>query len=489
MSRQSSVGAKAPLIAGAAAVEQHLDDPADALDALGLMRIALEAAADDAGSRALLAAADVLLFPQGMWTSANPAQAIAPWNPGIRSIAADIGVLQQSLLGRACAMIAAGTAEIVLVCGAEAKYRALRGQILGVPVHDAATTGAPDERMMPAHEIITREEIERGLPVPARQYAMIDTALRCANGLSPEQHQQELAALWSRFSAVAVDNPHAWNRTFVDPTGMRQAPMVAWPYTKLHCSQWNVDQAAGLVLCSADVADRRGVSRDRRVFAALGVESNLMVPMTHRREIHRSPAVAAVRGAVVEHLGRDTPDIEHLDLYSCFPAAVQVQARELGIDPQRRLTVTGGMTFGGGPLNTYTLQATVAMVAALRHHPDDTGLVTNVSGMLTKFGAAVWSCRPPIDGFRTVDVTAQATATTGVVAVDPGHVGTAEVVTYTVAYDRGTPTLGVVVGDTPSGQRVIASTSDPDLMAEMVTTEWCGRPIEVRGENLLGHAD
>ena len=486
MNRESSVSPVAPVIVGASAIQQRFDDPSGAPNALHLMRTALEAAADDAGSRDLLAAAEIVMMPQGMWSTANPAQVVAPWNTGIRSVVADIGVLQQTLLSRACSLIAGGDAEIVLVCGAEAKHRALRGQILGIDLADPATTGSPHERIVPAHEILTGEEIDRGLPVPARQYAMIDTALRAHEGASPREHVDELAALWSGFSAVAVDNPDAWNRSFADPDAITSAPMWAWPYTKLLCSQWNVDQAAGIIICSATAAARFGIAADRRVFAHVGVESNLMVPMTLRAEVHRSPAVAAVRTAVRDHLGRDTPDIEHVDLYSCFPAAVRVQARELGIDPSRPLTITGGMTFGGGPLNNYTLQALVAMVRVLRDHPDADGLVTNVSGMLTKFGASVWSCRPPTTGYRSADVTDAATATTGTVAVDPDHDGPARVVTYTVAYDRGAPTTGIVLGTAPGGRRVLATTSDADLLADMVTTDWCGRAVTLRGPDVLG---
>lgn len=38
-------------------------------------------------------------------------------------------------------------------------------------------------------------------------------------------------------------------------------------------------------------------------------------------------------------------EVDHVDLYSCFPSAVQVAAAELGLpvdDPARPLTVTGG---------------------------------------------------------------------------------------------------------------------------------------------------
>lgn len=475
----------AAMIVGAAAVQQRFDDPLEAFDALALMRTALEGAADDAGSRNLLDAADVVLMPQGMWVSVNPAQAVAPWNPGLHSIVADIGVLQQTLVSRACSMVASGVADVVLVCGAEAKFRALRAQITGITLDEPTTTGAPDERLVPAHEIITREEIERGLPVPARQYALIDTALRSHEGRSPAEHVDELARLWSGFSDVAVANPSAWNRTPVDADGMRTAPMLAWPYTKLHCSQWNVDQAAGIIICSAAAADHHGISQHQRVHAHVGVESNLMVPMTMRADVHRSPAVGAIRDAIRGHIGVDAPDIDQVDIYSCFPAAVRVQARELGLDADRQLTVTGGMTFGGGPLNNYTLQSLAKMVHVLREHPDATGLVTNVSGMLTKVGASVWSCRPPGAPFAALDVTDAATAATATTAVDPDHVGPATVLTYTVAVDRDVPTMGVVLADTASGQRVLATTTDPAVMADMLTTDWCHRHVDVAGPALL----
>ena len=41
-------------------------------------------------------------------------------------------------------------------------------------------------------------------------------------------------------------------------------PMYAAPYTKWHCSQWNVDQASAFVLCSAEAADALGRARDER---------------------------------------------------------------------------------------------------------------------------------------------------------------------------------------------------------------------------------
>ncbi len=478
----------APVIVGAGVAQQRFDDPSHALEASLLMRAALENAADDAGTRALLDAADTLLIPQGTWPYRNPGEIAAPWNPALRTIVAAIGVLQQTLLGRACAMVADSSADIVLVCGGETKFRALRSLITGIAVVDTATAGVPDERLEPAHEILTAEEIARGLQVPARQYAMIDTALRHAQGLTAEQHVELLADLWLGFSRVAAANPDAWTRNVVDHDTLINAPasnpMIAWPYTKLHCSQWNVDQAAGLIICSASTAERFGIARDRWVFAHAGVESNLMVPFTRRADLHRSPAVAVVGDAVRDHCGVAAADFEHLDIYSCFPAAVRVQMAELALGADRQLTVTGGMTFGGGPLNNYTLQAVAAMTRALRADPTSRGLVTNVSGMLTKFGASAWSCTPPTRPFAALDVSSDAAKATPVTTVDPDYAGTAATVTYTVACDKGTPVQGIVIGTSPDGRRCLASTTDLRLMNDMLTNDWCDRTVNVDGSSL-----
>ena len=485
----------APIIVGAGVALQRFDDPSQGVEAAVLMQRALENAADDAGSRAILHNADALLIPQGTWPYANPGSIVAPWNPHLRTTVADLGVLQQTLLSRACSMVADGSADVVLVCGGEAKYRALRGQITGVAPADSPTEGVPHERLTRSDDILTPEEIRRGLVVPARQYAMIDTALRYAQGLSAAQHVEVLADLWSGFNAVAIANPHAWSRTviprntFVDAppsTLMAANPMLAWPYRKLHCSQWNVDQAAGLIVCSAAAAERFAIPRERWVFAHVGIESNMIVPLTRRAALHRAPAVRVAGDAVLAHCGIAPDDFDHLDIYSCFPAAVRVQTAELDIDDHRALTITGGMTFAGGPFNNYTLQAVAEMTHVLRANPTTKGLVTNVSGMLTKYGMSAWSCQPPARPFESLDVSAIAAAATTTVSVDADYHGPARVASYTVTYDKGLPLLGIVIADTPGGQRCLARSSAADLVADMVTNEWCGRSIAVQAEALCG---
>ena len=73
---------------------------------------------------------------------------------------------------------------------------------------------------------------------------------------------------------------------------------------------------------------------------------------------------------------------------------MRVQQRELGLPLDGTPTVMGGMAFAGGPFNNFSYQSTAAIVGRLRDAPGTTGLVTTVSGLLTKPGLAVWSTEP-----------------------------------------------------------------------------------------------
>ena len=143
--------------------------------------------------------------------------------------------------------------------------------------------------------------------------------------------------------------------------------MVAFPYTRLLCSQWNVDQAAALVFaCDGRGARARRPHRPPRVPGRrCGVERD-------GADVHpgRGPAVAGVRARVA---GRARPrgcrDRRHrpardLQLLPIGGRAAAGRARHLD---RRPVSVTGGMTFGGGPLNNFVLQSTVAMAERLRH--------------------------------------------------------------------------------------------------------------------------
>lgn len=64
--------------------------------------------------------------------------------------------------------------------------------------------------------------------------------------------------------------------------------------------------------------------------------------------------------------------------------------------------------------------------------------------------------------------------------VDAEHVGPAEVVSWTVDHQSGEPFRAVVVCDTPSGARTLASTGDTAVCVAMLDGDWTGQPVSVR---------
>jgi len=476
---------RTPVLVGVAAVQQREDDPARALEPLELMIRALEAAADDAGCRELLTKADSVRAPRGFWDYPDPCRQIAVrfGAANVHTLVAELGILQTTLFGDAARDIAGGRADIVLLTGGEAKYRALRSQITGVQAGLTKVAGEPDVVQRPTGEILSAREINSGLAMPVNQYAMMENALRGAEGQTLDAHRREVAALWAGMSRVAAGNPDAWNREGLAEDAIREPVgknrMLAFPYTKLHNSQWNVDQAAGLILCSAETAERLGIDRDRWVLPLAVADSNLMIPMTERALPHRSFGFLHAGRRVFARVGADIADVDYLELYSCFPIAVRAQMRELGVDAARSVTSTGGMAFGGGPLNNFVLQAMVKMAQTLRADPGSLGLVTAVSGMLTKQGVSLWSTEPRGGSFVFDDVSDEVRRDSATRAIVDGASGDARVVTYTVLYSGDAPSQGILLCDVADGRRALVDVRDPEILAAMTQEEYCGRDVRL----------
>jgi acetyl-CoA C-acetyltransferase len=480
---------------GAATVQQHNDAEGD--EAVDLMIEAIRRAGADSGNPALPEHANLVAVPRGSWGYTDPARLIAAAaGAEARTVLAQLGVLQQTLLTRACAAIASGQADVAAVCGGEARERSRLISRSGQTDHERADAGPrPDEVLVPDGNIVDPLELQCGLAVPAHQYAMMENALRAADGQGVPAHADAIADLWAGFSRVAAGNPDAWSRVPVPPGELSQPSernrLIAFPYNRLHVSQWNVNQAAALIFASAEAAERLGIASERWVFPLAAAESNTMIPLVRREDLHRCPGVAAAGSRALELGGVHLDDIRYIDLYSCFPVAVRIQARELGLrDDQddRPLTVTGGMTFAGGPLNNYVLQATVKMAELLRASTPERsksasiGLVSAVSGMLTKQAFALWSNRPPepAGGFPHADVSEETEHRTPTCPSRPSYDGPATVASYTVTGGPEGTQRCIAVADLPDGSRTIATSSDRQLTRAMTTEEWCGRQIAIR---------
>src|SRR4051794_7268065 len=263
-----AIDPRTPVLVGVGSITQPNDDrdPDVLLEPVDLMVAAVRAAAEDAHAPGLLAEVEVIAVPKGIWGYQDPGRFVAERIGAAattRTVLAEVGILQQTLIDQACAAIAAGDVQVAVICGGEARNRAVRAARAGVEASEVDAPGPPDDLQLPAGEIITGVEIERDLAVPAHQYALVESVLRHVDGLSAEQQRARLGALWGDFARVAGGNPHAWDQTAPTADDIARAAsdnrMIASPYTKRLCSQWNVDQGAALLLTTVAAAERAGV--------------------------------------------------------------------------------------------------------------------------------------------------------------------------------------------------------------------------------------
>jgi acetyl-CoA acetyltransferase len=189
---------------------------------------------------------------------------------------------------------------------------------------------------------------------------------RCAQRReSIAQHSRASAALWSRFSHVAANNRTRGSRA--DAVGGDREPsetnrLVAFPYTKFLVANMVVDLGAALIVCRWT---RRAGTASRAMRWIFPHACTDVFETTRRRARDAArPGRDPRRGRRALALaGVDAEQVAHVDLYSCFPSAVQIAAAEVGFAPERDLTVTGGLTFAGGPFNSYVMHSSRRSVA------------------------------------------------------------------------------------------------------------------------------
>jgi acetyl-CoA C-acetyltransferase len=312
---------------------------------------------------------------------------------------------------------------------------------------------------------------------------MFENALRSAAERSIDDHIRHISRLWAGFSRVATENPYAAQPVALSAEAIgTPGPsnrMIGFPYPKLMNSNNNVNQAAAVLICSVDRARSLGIARERFVFPQVGSEAADTPYVSHRRNMSSSPAISAAGKALFELAGIGVDDVGYIDLYSCFPSAVQVAATELGIGLDRQLTITGGLTFAGGPWNNYVSHSIATMAETLRRNPGTLGLCSANGGLLTKHALGLYSTEPPSYAFRVVrpDVPGRKAARH---VTDANVTGPALIESYTVMHDnQGEPETALVTALLPDASRTWRSSQRADLLSRMITQEFCGMPVHL----------
>ena len=477
-----------PLICGVAQATWREDSP----DPIAMCAQVARAAAADAGAgSAVLEGVDAV----GVVDIASRRWA----DPGAL-VAAELGMepeltLRTELGGDGPVRLAAdlgrrvqdGELDCALLCGAEALATAARAMAAGEepagwpPLDDGA---APDVVIGDAQVPHTEAEFAANMIAPVVIYPLFEYGLWQEQGGSIQEHRDRLGLLWGRFAAVARENPLSW---VADPPGAGEIStpspenrLVTLPYTKLLNSNITTDQAAALIICSQEFADRVGVPAERRVYPLAFGQATDHWFVTSRERLDRSPAAAIASRGTLEAAGTSIDEVALLDIYSCFPSAVQMACDGLGIDPwtdSRDPTVTGGLTFFGGPGNNYVTHSLAAMAGKLRENPGETGLCTAVGWYMTKHGAAVLGSAEPEGPLAFFDGAAEASRLPRREMAE-GREGLATAEAASVVYDReGSPTVATVTAIFSDGARGVGKSDDAGFMELLADAPATGIPL------------
>jgi acetyl-CoA C-acetyltransferase len=402
------------------------------------------------------------------------------------------GNTPQWLVNRTAEEIARGECEIALLAGAEYIASLLGAMKQGVdlgwangPDHDP---GSDPEEIGDQRPGTTEVERRYGLHFPVNVYPLFENALRGQAGRSPEKHLKWLGEFFSPFSKVASQNPYAWFPTFRSPeeisTPSEKNRFVGFPYTKYLNAVIEVDQAAAVVMTSEGKARELGIPESKWVYLHGCGDANDIWNVSERVNFYSSPAIREIGRRAFAMAGKKVADMSYIDLYSCFPSAVEIGCREFGIatDDPRGLTITGGLPYFGGAGNDYVMHSIVMMMQKLRAKPGTFGLCTGNGWYVTKHSAGIYSTTPKEGRWERDDPKSYQKDIDAM--PHPEFVeqpsGRATVETYTVVTDRKGKRFGIVVGRDAQNRRFLANTPDDDATLDwMMREEMLGRSGEV----------
>lgn len=432
----------------------------------------------------------------------------------------------QWLVNRAASAIAGGRLSVTVIAGAEAIRSSRQRRTLASsapPSNDATAAvatppGGPPG--LPADPVVGDDqpgvgpaESAIGLLLPVHVYPLIESVVAARMGHDGPKHRQAMGELFAPFTEVAATHPYAWFREVRSAADIATpAPdnrIVSEPYTKRMTAFLGSDQGAALVVCSLAEARRAGAA-DRAVFIWSGSEATDIRSPSARPDPGRSPAIAAAGRALFEaateaaggtrSIGVD--DVEALDLYSCFPSAVELAADSMGLQPSdsRGLTVTGGLPYFGGPGNNYTTHAIATLTEMLRGTWDVArrpvtspkqprlGLATGLGWFITKHSLGLYGAEPPPGGYRQGDTTQAQSVIDGDaldVAMEVDEITSATVVAATVIRDPdGRPVGAPLIARLPDGRHMAVGPADDETTVELGGLDvpaLVGSPIIVQG--------
>lgn len=337
-----------------------------------------------------------------------------------------------------------------------------------------------------ADNMVSDYEMAHGLFLPVQVYPLFENRYRRLLSNNVDNHRQFMARLFAPFSKVAAANPYAQfplerSEDYLS-TPSSDNYLLSEPYLKWFVAQDAVNQGAAVILSSVGLARELGIPEKKWIYlhAYADVDDTNVVyrndlTLSHAQKLACEQALAAAEKSI--------DDIQHLDLYSCFPIAVTSACSALGIDPfSRPLTLTGGLPFFGGPGNNYSMHAIAEIIQRLRSNPSDAGMIVANGGYLSKHSVGIYSAIAPKQ-WRACDSSDAKDAMTKhpKTKVIETPKGDGNIESYVATYQKGSPKLAYIFAKNSLGERFIAKVKDGDetTLNRMFNEDPIDHPITV----------
>ena len=459
-------------------------------EALILMEKATLEAIKDTNTLEIKKYIDEIQIPKGYWAYRDPGKWIAEKHgfAEVETSVTKIGVLQQNLINSACKKIINGDIRASLIVGGEARFKKIQALKEGLAFEEMELTINPDHYVKAKEDLYVPQEIDALGMMAVGYYAIIESAMRYKNNRTLKEHEKFLGDYYERFSEIAAENPHAWNQeTFSSKeigTPSVKNKRIAYPYNKLHNSSWNVNQASALILTSEEIANSLNIPSVKRVYPLISTETNHMIGVIQRPDLTAPVGLQLATDYLLETVANNQIQPTLYELYSCFPVAVQLFSEALKVPDNIDKTITGGMPFAGGPLNNYLLHATAQMLMKIREHTDEIGLITGVSGMMTKQALAIWG-KDPIMDFESKDVTKEAEELEIPVPMSNLNQGEAQIIGCTTLYENLNPLKAVFYAEDSQGHRLVLTSNKQRIIKQVEEEECIGLKINFSNGQLL----
>ncbi len=400
------------------------------------------------------------------------------------------GNMPQYLVNRFAEEISRGETDLALVCGAELLRSTQNARRAAMKIDWNEDPGGGDPtRVGDSRFGFSEEEARHELRAAIHFYPLLENAIRGGLKRDVDSHMKAMGRLFERLAAVAKANPLATRREGYSAEALSTISddnrWICFPYPRLMNANAIIDQAAAVLVTSVEKAREWGIPQDRWVFLHGCADGTDTWVVSERDQLDASPAIRGCARIALDMAGKKVADIDAFDLYSCFPSAVEVAMKEIGIpeDDKRPISVTGGLPFFGGPGNNYVTHSIAEMLNVVRRKPGSFGMVTANGNYLTKHSAGLYSTEPTKGSWQRQDPKKfQAELDAGPKRkVDTKPNGTGTIETYCVTYGKEAPERGYILGRLDvSGDRFVAMTPDePAIVADMLTKEQLGRKVTI----------